>query len=279
MKTYGNATLLPVLCGLVALASGALHAVDITTTDGQVYPNASMRRAGPMVMIKVMMPGGSSMVEMGLQPARIAKINFPEPPELAKAVAAAAKGNANEVLNLTSAYVIKEGDYKDLTGSWWPEMARLRLLALASLSKDTECAELARQIGSLQIPWAESLSRGGTLFAPLSTSDTEAVVVGAKALPRLGGDQGSALAQLALARALLLKKDNAGAIRAFLTVRVFYPSVALLQPAALMGSSTTYVALKDEKRAVQSLNEIVSAWPDSPQAAEAKKKSETLGKP
>jgi hypothetical protein len=279
MKAYGNSSLFPVLCGLLVLVSGGLHAVDVTTTDGLVYPNASMRRAGAMVMIKVTIPGGTSMVEVGLQPARIAKINFPEPPELAKAVAAAAKGNANEVLNLTSAYVLKEGDYKDLPGSWWPEMARLRLLALASVSKDTECAELARQIGALQIPWAESLARGGTLFAPLSTSDTEAVVVGAKSLPRLGGDQGSALAQLALARALLIKKDHAGAIRAFLTVKVFYPSVALLQPAALMGAASTYLALKDETRAVQSFNEIVSAWPDSPQAAEEKKKSEGQRKP
>jgi hypothetical protein len=279
MKAYGSTTILPVLCGVFVLASGGLLAEDITTTDGQVYPNASMRRAGAMVMIKVSIPGGTSMVEMGLQPARIAKINFKEPPELAKALAAAAKANANEVLNLTGAYVVKEGDYKDLPGSWWPEMARLRLLALAAVSKDTECAELARQIGALQIPWAEALSRGGALFAPLSSSDTEAVVVGAKSLPRLGGDQGSALAQLALARALLLKKDYTGAIRAFLTVKVFYPSVALLQPSALMGSSTTYVALKDEKRAVQSLNEIVTDWPDSPQATEAKKKSEALGKP
>ena len=279
MKFNVTKTLIPTLCFRVVLASGALHGEDITTTDGQVYPNASMRRSGALIMIKVLIPGGTSSVEMGLQPARIAKINFAEPPELSKATAAAAKGNANVVMNLTATYVTQQGDYKDLPGSWWPEMARLRLLALASAAKDSECSDLARQIGALRIPWAESLARGGALFGPLSSSDTEAVVVGAKALPRLGGDQGSALAQLALGRALLLKKDNAGAIRAFLTVKVFYPSIALLQPAVLMGTASSYEALNDKKRALQSLNEVVTVWPDSPQAAEAKKKSDALGKP
>ena len=80
MKAYGTTTLFPALCCLVVLASGALRAENITTTDGQFYPNASMRRAGAMIMIKVMIPGGTSMVEMGLQPTRIAKINFAEPP-------------------------------------------------------------------------------------------------------------------------------------------------------------------------------------------------------
>ena len=264
---------------LAAVAAVTLHAQDITTTDGQVYTNPSIRRSGDMIMVKMTMAGGSSAVEMGLPISRIAKVAFAEPPELSKAIEAASKANAAEVISLTSDYVAKQGDLKDVPGSWWPEMARLQLLALAASGKDAECADLARQIGSLKNPSMESLSRAGALFTPLSSSDLEAVLVGAKALPRLGGDQGSALAQVVLGKALLQKKDFQGALRAFLTIKVFYPSLSLLQPPALAGAAEAYQGLKDEKRAAQSYDDIVKNWPDSPQAPLAKKKVEILAHP
>ncbi|NBZ96960.1 MAG: hypothetical protein EBR40_11145 [Proteobacteria bacterium] len=256
-----------------------LHAQDITTTDGQTYPNSTIRRSGEMIMIKMTMEGGTSAVEMGLPISLIAKVAFPEPPELAKAIAAAAKGNAAEVLKLTGDFVAKQGDLKDIPGSWWPEMARLRLLSLAASGNDTECADLARQIGALKNPSMESLSRAGALFSPLKSSDLQAVLVGANALPRIGGDQGSALAQLVLGKALLQKKDFTGAIRAFLTIKIFYPSVSLLQSTGLAGAAEAYVGLKDEKRSAQCYDEIIKDWPDSPQAPAAKKKVEINAHP
>jgi hypothetical protein len=269
-----------ILCLGVALAcQGHLAAQDLTTTDGQFYPKASLRRTGAMVMVKATLEGGTSSVEIGVPLARIAKVAFPEPPELAKAIDAASKANATEVDNLTGPFVESQEALKDLPGSWWPEMARLRLLALASLGKDRDCLDLARTIGTLNTPSADSLSRAGALFGPLATSDVQAVIVGVKAFPRIGGDQGSAMAQLALGRALLVKKDYLGALRAFLTIRVFYPSLALLQPPALNGASDAYLGLKDTKRAAQSLNDLATDWPDSPLAATAKKKAEGLSHP
>lgn len=263
------------LC-MIALAGATLHAEDVTTTDGKVYPNTTLRRSGSLVMLKVALEGSTSMIEMGLPIARIAKVSFPEPPELAKALAAASKGNAQEVINLTSSYISNQTAFKDLPGSWWPAMAQVRLLALASAGKDAETANLAREIGAAKTPIAESLARGGTLFASLVSSDLEAVITGAKSLPAIGGDQGSALAQLALGRALALKKDYAGALRAFLTVKIFYPSVNLLQPAAMLGAANSYVGLADPKRAMQTFNAIVENWPDSPQVPEAKKRAAIL---
>ena len=204
---------------------------------------------------------------------------FPEPPELSKAIEAASRGNAKAVLSFTGDYVANQGDLKDLPGSWWPEMARLRLLALAALGKDFECADLARQIGAVKNPSMDSLARAGTLFAPLSSSDLTAVLVGAKALPRLGGDQASALAQLALGKALLKKKDFPGALRAFLTIKVFSPSLGILQAPSLDGAAEAYLGLKDEKRAMHSYEDIVQNWPESPQAPEAKKHVESLVHP
>ena len=157
-------------------------------------------------------------------------------------------------------------------------MAELRLLALASVGKNEEAASLAREIGAIKSPLTESLARGGTLFGPLATGETEAVTVGAKSLPRIGGDEGSALAQLALGRTFLQKKDGQGAIRAFLTVKIFYPTATLLQPAALLGAANACLLLKDEERATQTLRDLMAIYPESPQASEAKKIVQGLSK-
>ena len=255
-----------------------LHAQDITTSDGQVLSSSSMRRSGATIMVKVNSAGGGQ-IEMGVPVARITKVAFPEPAELAKATASAEKCNTAEVLSLTDDYVAKNAEYKDLPGSWWPQMASMRLMALASAGKNAEASSLAGLIGASKATGSESLARSGTLFSPLALGDTAAVVVGAKAIPRIGGDQGSALAQLALGRALLLKKDSEGALRAFLTIKIFYPSATLLQPAALLGASSAYLCLKDEKRAVQSLHEVWELYPSSAQSPEAKKIAAGLASP
>jgi TolA-binding protein len=82
-----------------------------------------------------------------------------------------------------------------------------------------------------------------------------------------------------LGKALLQKKDFPAALRAFLTIKVFYPSLGLLQPPVLAGAAEAYQGLKDEKRAAQSYDDIVKNWPDSPQAPAAKKKTEILSHP
>ena len=217
-------------------------------------------------------------MEMGLPLARIAKVTFAEPPELGDALAAAAKANAVQVLNLTANFVTRQADFRDLPGSWWLKMARLRLLALAAAGKESECAELARQIGSIKSPEAKSLSIAGTLFS--SATPPNAVEEGAKQLPRLGGggDESSALAQLALGKAFLLKKDHVASLKAFLSVKVFYPSATLLQPPALMGAADCLLALKDPNRAALELGEVEALWPESIQAPEAKKKSDSIPK-
>jgi tetratricopeptide (TPR) repeat protein len=263
------------ICGVVFTMS-CLQAEDITTTDGQIYRNSTLRRNGSLIMVKITNPGSSGIVETGLPIARIAKVDFPEPPELALAKKAASDGNAQEVINLTANYVSSQLDFKDLPGSWWPAMAKICLLAQASVGNDSKVANLARQLGETKSADADTISRGGTLFEALKSNDTEAVVVGAAALPRIGGGTGSALAQLALGRALFLKKNYPGALRAFLTIKVFYPSCSLLQPAALMGAAKAYIALNDTKRAMQSLQDIISLWPASPQVPEAKKRLEIL---
>ena len=251
---------------------------DIVTLDGQVFSSSVLKRSGNMLMITIPGPSGSGTVEMGLPMARIAKVNFAEPAELADVVAAAAKGNAGQVLTLTASFVNKQADFRDLPGSWWLKMAQLRLFALAGAGKNVECAELARQIDLLKEPEAKLLYTAGILFRSLADSKIKAVELGVQALPRLGGDESSALAQLALGKALFFKKDYVASLKAFLTIKVFYPSATLLQPSALMGAGNCLIALKDEKHARQEFNELIDNWPDSIEVPEAKNKADAISK-
>jgi hypothetical protein len=263
------------MAGLCFVASFA-GAQEITTSDGKVYSTTSLKRSGNAILIKISADAGGS-IEMGLPVSRITKVAFAEPPELSQAQEATAAGNATEVLALTDSYVSSQVDFKDITGSWWPQMAKLRLMALVAVEKNAEAAALARQIGSLNTPDSNTLSRGGTLFASLESGDSGAVVLGAKGLPKASGD-GAALAQVALGRAMLAKMDYVQALRAFLTVKVFYPSMMMLQPEVLFGAAQAYVGLGDTKRALLSLNEIETNFPHSIQAPKAKKMAENLSK-
>ena len=267
----------PMLALLVATAFIS-RAEEITLNDGVVLNPSAFRMNGGTLLITVTTPEGG-VVESGYPISRIARVSFAEPSGLSKAAAAAAKGNSTEVLDLTKDFVARDQDFKALPGSWWPAMAALRLSALASMGRNSETTALARQFGTMNSPSYDSLSRAGVLFGSLDAADTEAIVVAVKSLDVQQSDQSAALAQLALGRALLVKKDYAGAIRAFLTIKVFHPSQESLQPAALYGAANAYEGLSDKTRAVRTLNEILENYPQSPQAGEAKKMIADLSKP
>lgn len=260
--------LLPVLLAILPIASSCGY--EIVKNDGTVYNSPLISRSGDLLKVKISSDTGGSL-EIGIPINALSKVSFPEPSAMAKVAAAANVGKAGEVILLSEDYVAKEGEFKDVPGSWWPDMAVYRLMALAGIGKSQEAAELARTMGSIKEPSMELLSRAGTLFGPLASGDKEAVVVGAKALPRMGGEQGSALAQLALGQALLDKKDYAGALRAFLTIKIFYPSCTLLQPAALYGAANAYAGLKDKKHAIEALKDLLATYPSFPKAPDAKK--------
>jgi len=260
-----------VLTALLAiLPFASSFSYEIVKNDGTIYNSPLISRSGDLLKVKISSDTGGSL-EIGIPINTISKVSFPEPSVLTKVVAAADAGKAGDVILLTEDFVAKEGEFKDVPGSWWPDMALYRLLALAGVGKVKEAAELARTMGSIKEPSMELLSRAGTLFGPLSSGDKEAVVVGAKALPRMGGEQGSALAQLALGQALLEKKDYAGALRAFLTIKIFYPSCTLLQPAALYGAGNAYAGLKDKKHAIEALKDLIATYPSFPKTPDAKK--------
>lgn len=276
MKSSGHQTRL-LFSLILVMAAASLRAEEITLDDGQVLSSDTLRRSGSSIMLKITTPQGG-VIETGYPVSRIIRIAFAEPPELTKVMEASAAGNAGEVISLTRDYVSSKADFADIPGSWWPRMARMRLMALAASGKDAETAELAGRIASSGVTAETPVAAAGALFGALGSRNPDAVIASAIPLSKDQGESG-ALAHLALGRAFLLKKDYNAALRAFLAVRVFHPSLALLQPPALSGAADAYVGLKDQKRAILSLREIHQDYPDSPLAPGAKKREEGLPKP
>lgn len=262
---------------ILALAASPLHAEEITLDDGQILSSDSFRRSGSSIMIRITTPQGG-VIETGYPVSRIVRIAFAEPSGFGRIMEAAVAANAGEVISLTADDVAAKADYADIPGSWWSRMARLRLIALAASGKDAEAGELAGRIASSGVAADAAIAGAGALFGNLASRNPDAVISASRPLCKDQGEAG-ALAQFALGKALLLKKDDKGALRAFLAVRVFHPSLALLQPPALSGAADAYLGLKDEKRALLSLCEIPQEYPSSPLAAGAKKRADALPKP
>jgi TolA-binding protein len=75
---------------------------------------------------------------------------------------------------------------------------------------------------------------------------------------------------------LLAKKEWDGALLAFLRVPVLYRQEKLFMPPALLGSARAYRRLDDIDRAKKSLQDLISAFPKSAEAAVAQSELQKL---
>ncbi|HEX8678837.1 MAG TPA: tetratricopeptide repeat protein, partial [Chthoniobacterales bacterium] len=75
---------------------------------------------------------------------------------------------------------------------------------------------------------------------------------------------------------LLARKEWDGALLAFLRVPVFYRQEKLFLPPAMLGSARAYRRLDDIDRAKKSLQDLISAFPRSAEAAAAQTELQKL---
>ena len=83
-------------------------------------------------------------------------------------------------------------------------------------------------------------------------------------------------AWLTVGQAKLALRDYKDALLAFLHVPVYTPDRVLLMPPAMLGSAGAYLGLDDGQRAQAALQEMMTAYPNSPEAAEAKDRLQKL---
>jgi tetratricopeptide (TPR) repeat protein len=274
----GALELLLLLMILLMIDSTAQAQLIILKT-GQSIETQGMRRDGDMVMAKVQVGTGSG--EVGYKVSQIAKIEFPEPRGLKTATDLLAQRQPEKALSEIEPVVAYYGPFKDVPGGWWSQAALVKISVLAALRRDGDAEALSDQIQkavadpntarAVQVRLSSGLIRKKEFEKAIAICDA---AIKESTEPEILADawvhKGDALAGL---------KEWEESLLAYLHVPVFYNDQAAFLPAAMLGSGRAYRYLDDAARARKSLNDLIAAYPKSPEAAVAQTELQKLQAP
>lgn len=261
-----------------APAAAARPGLNIVLKDGKTATASAIRRAGDNVMATVQL--GASAGEIGYPVANIAKIDFPEPPQIKAATDMLEVGENAGALALINPIVDYYNQFKDLPGSWWLQTARVKLKALVALQRDQESEVLVNEIVKASTD-PESIGIAKVLLAAswARKGDHEKAIAAYDDVIKTGTDDETlARAWVNKGRSLLALKEFDPALLAFLHVPVFYPEQQSLIPQSLLGSGMAYVGIEDLPDAEKSFTSLIEKFPRSPESAVAKTELEKIKK-
>ena len=273
---------LPSLAAAVlAVLPAASWAQTLVLRDGTSVPVTRLRREGQTVMNAV------SAGEVGYPVANIARLDFPEPPQLAAAGELLAQGKAAEAGRELDPVVNFYAPLRDLPGNYWVPAARLKANALTELGRDPEAkalwtqlaaqtldrpaADLARLrlVAGFPVPPGQEDKALAACDAILNAPNTAS---GGNAVPR----DIDAEAWVLKGKLLLGRKEFQPALLAYLHLPTLYHDQRRLQPAALLGSGRAYLGLKDEDRARRAFADLQTDFPGTAENAAAKTELQAL---
>lgn len=277
----GSAQDKPAAAPAAAPAQPAAPALTINLKDGKTVTASSLRRLGENVMATVPFtrqagatgPASSTAtVELGYPVSSIAKIDFPEPPQLKAATDMLAHGKAAEALGEIQPIVTYYSPFKDVPGAWWTQAAVLKLNALVALGREADAESLISELShASNDPEAILTARVQLAANWVRKGQTDkAAPIFDQAIKDSHNPQTLAVAWLNKGVILAERKDWDGALLAYLHVPVFYPEQKLLMPQALLGSARAFVGMEDLPDAERTYNELIASFPASPEAATAK---------
>ena len=270
--------LFAVLYALVVVPGG-LRAQSIYMKDGQVVSTQGLRREAETILARIQTKEGS-VGEIGYPVANITRIDFPEPAQIKLAGDLLNAGKNDEAVRQLTPILAYYAPFRDVPGNWWTPLALLQVDALARLGRDKEVDTLVGDITryggtnpdtlrAVKIKQAAAVERRGDHRRALDALDP---LIKDPAAP----PESLAEAWLTVGQAKLALKDYKDALLAFLHVPVYTPDRVLLMPPALLGSAGAYLGLDDGQRAQNALKELIAAYPNSPEAAEAKDRLQRL---
>ncbi len=263
-----------------AAANAAAPPITIYIKDGRTISTTGVRLAGTALMAKVKLDNGSEG-EAGYEVSSLARVDFPDPGQLKIASDLLAQGRAEDALKQLGPVLAYYAPFRDLPGSWWSALALTQLEALNRLGRDGEADALAAELGRLAAP-SPTVLRAVKIRQGLSLEragkHTEALAV----LEPVARDEASPPqtlpdAWLGMGAANLALGKNKAALLAYLHVPVYVPERAVVMAPALLGSAVAYGRLNDNPRAKEALQQLVTAYPNSREATEAKDRLRALG--
>ena len=248
------------------------EAQTLVKKDGTTLTYSNPLRQGDTVAVTVTISGATAQISLPV--SDLAQLNFPKPPILDAAPTAIAKGDAAKALADLEPVVKEQGDFRDIPGNWWPQVALEKATALAALKRPEETKALLADLAA-NTKDAAILQGAKSLGLSLSAEESPKAALDAyEALIKENGGGGNsavlALAWLSKGKAHYALEQYDEALMDFLTVTVFYSEQAVDQPPAVLGSARAYVKLQEPQNAMKAFQQIVDTWPDSPEAMVAK---------
>ncbi|HEY2342734.1 MAG TPA: hypothetical protein VGH90_06880 [Chthoniobacteraceae bacterium] len=270
---------------LVCFGSVSVRGETFILKDGRTVTAKSLRRQGDTIMATVETASSDPSQapqtgELGYPVAQIQRIEFPEPGQLRNAAELIIRGkNAEALVQLDPVMRYYQG-IRDIPGSWWADTAMLQIRAMVGQGRTHDADALIDDFSRLAVQpetviaakafAADSAARHGDAARALDLS--QAVVKEGTRPDAL------AVAYIAAGESHLARKEWEPALLAFLEVPVFYPEEKLWLPPALLGSAQAYREMEEFTHAKETLDNLVAAYADSPEALQAKTEREKLAK-
>lgn len=263
------------VCALLALAAVApLSAQRYLLRDGRVLNQADVTLRGANLVRSLGADGG----EISYPISQVVRLDWPEPVEIAEAreLVNANKGAEAET-KITPVYN-QFAPFSRIPGSWWSDAALIRARALIAQNKNDEAERAARELISTSAD-ADTVIAAQLIMARVQMLLDRNDIADAM-LDEIIRKDASAEVE---ARAVILRGDIAYARKEFekalefyLQVPVFYGTEDTVMPVALLGSARSYRGYGDPARAERAYLDIIVTYPDSAQAAIAKRESGNL---
>lgn len=262
---------------ILATASGA-SAQTISLKSGEVVPANDLVRNGDLIMVSVKSPEGR-IGQVAYHVSDVAELNLPAPDVMTYATEQVAKGQFKNALAQIDPIVVYQKTIRDIPGNWWAKAALVEVSALLGLDRAADAAALVNEIASNSSD--PEILLAAKLQIDLATKYTDP----AQALAAYDAIINQTLDPETLSRAWIAEGDvHFGqhefdeALLDYLSVTVFYPEHNQLIPKALWGSGQAYAKLKDVPNATKTYQELVSTYPESPEAYLAKTELKKIDK-
>lgn len=279
MKRYLAAILL-ISLPVMAQEPAAAPAINIILKDGRTLTTTqALVRNGSAIMVTVPMANNQEG-QLGYDVSTIARIDFPEPPQIQAAIDLLSAGEIDQGIAQLDPVLDYYAPFRDVPGSWWSKAAVLKINALINAGRENEVAGLEAQLASCvgdpeamsaaRVQQAAAMARAGRYEEALQSLD--------QVLKESQNKDTLAQAWLYEGDSLLALRRWEPAILAYCHIPVFYSNEKLLVPQAQLGGARAMIGLQDRSSAKDELADLVKNFPSSPQATAAKTELENLEK-
>ncbi len=256
------------------MAVSPLCAQRYILRDGKVVNQADVTLKGSNLVQQI--AGGSAEISYPI--SQVVRLEWPEPKEINQARELLAAGKGAEAEEKITPIYRQFAPFPKLPGSWWSEAALVRARALVAAGKSAEAERAARELISTA-PDPDDVSAAQLIIARLQIIQGKADIADAMLDEIMHKDASSYVS----ARAAVLRGDIAferkefeKALEFYLHVPAFYGDEEEVLPAALLGSARSYRGYGDTARAERAYLDVTVAYPNSSEAAVAKREMAKL---